>query len=88
MVVRNNNLGALDVVEHVGWDQLPAGIVAVGVVGLENTETILDSETWRNNQKAAGKMRAAWAANGIDGLPCDQHGHDRGLARTGRQLQG
>ena len=32
-------------------------------------------------------MLAARAADGIDGLPRDEHRHDRGLARAGGELQ-
>jgi hypothetical protein len=64
----------------------PAGVVAVGIVRLEDAQAVFDREARRNDEEAAGEMLAAWAADSIDGLPRDEHGHDGGLSRAGGQL--
>ena len=39
-------------------------------------------------KKAARELPAAGPAHGVDSLPGDDHGHDRGLACAGGQFQG
>ncbi len=73
--------------EHVLRNELAAGVVAVGIVGQQNTKAVADGEAGRDDQKAAGEFRAAGAANGIDGLPGNEHGHDGGLAGSGGEFQ-
>jgi hypothetical protein len=41
-----------------------------------------------DDEKAAGESAAARAADGVDGLPGDDHRHDGGLAGAGGELQG
>ena len=56
VVVGDDDLGPLDVVQHVRRNQLAAGVVAVGVVRLEDTEPVLDGESRRDDQKAAREV--------------------------------
>jgi hypothetical protein len=88
VIVGNHDFRAVDVVEHVAGDQLAAGVVAVRVVRLENSQAVLDGEARGDDEKTAREAFAAGAANGVNCLPGDQHGHDRGFARAGCQLQG
>ena len=81
-------LARFDVVEHVAGHQFAAGVVAVGVVRLEHAQTVLDGEARGDDEKAAGEVLAAGAADGVDRLPGDQHRHDGRLAGAGGQLQG
>jgi hypothetical protein len=63
-------------------------VIAIRVVGLETTRRrSLMVMPGVHDEKAAGEMFAAGAADGVDGLPGDEHGHDGGFARAGGQLQ-
>ena len=44
VVVGDDDLGAVDVVQHVAGHELAAGVVAVGVVRLEDAEAVLDGD--------------------------------------------
>ena len=59
VVVGDDDLGPVDVVEHVARDQLAAGVVAVGVVRLEDAQAILDRQAGRDDEEAAGEVLAA-----------------------------
>ena len=87
VVVGDDDLGAVDVVQHVARDELAALVVAVGIVGLQHAQAVLDRQAWGDDQKAAGEALALRVAHGVDRLPGDQHGHDRGLAGAGRELE-
>ena len=63
-------------------------VVAVGIVGLQNAESIADRDPWRDNQKTARELPAGRRADRVDRLPRHQHGHDGRLARTGRHFHG
>ncbi len=63
VVVGDDDLGPLDVVEHVAGNQLAAGVVAVGVVRLENAQAVLDRQAWGDDQEAACKA-VCWSAGG------------------------
>ena len=80
-------LARVQVAEHVGRHQLAALVVAVRVVRLEHPQAVADGETRGDHQESAGEPPTAGTAHRIDGLPRDEHGHDGGLAGTGRELQ-
>ncbi len=88
VVVGDDDLGAVDVIQHVGRDQLAARVVAVRVVRLQHAQAVLDGDARRDHEKAAGESLALRPPDGVDGLPGDQHGHDRRLARARGQLEG
>ena len=44
VVVGDDYLGPLEVFLHVSRDQIPAGVVAVGVVGLEHPQPVFDGQ--------------------------------------------
>ncbi len=87
VVVGDDDLGAGDVGQHVHRHQLAVLVVAVGVVGLQDAQAVLDGDAGRHDQEAAAEQRAAGRADGVDGLPGDEHGHDGRLAASGRHLQ-
>lgn len=62
-------------------------VVAVGVIGLEDTQPILDRQARRADQEAACEMLAGRAPHRIDRLPSDKHGHDSGLPCAGGEFQ-
>lgn len=87
VVVGDDDLGAVDLVEHVVGHQLAVLVIAVRIVRLEHLEAVLDSEARGDNEESAGEGLAAGTAHGLDRLPGDEHGHDGGLARTGGELE-
>ena len=88
VVVGDDDAGLVQVVEHVAGHELPAGVVGVGVVGLQDAEAVLDRDARRHDKEPARESTAAGAADGVDRLPGDDHRHDRRLAGAGRQLEG
>ena len=87
VVVGDDDLRAVEVAEHVGRHQLAAAVVAVRVVRLEHPQPVADGETRGDHQESAREPPAAGTAHRVDGLPRDEHGHDRGLAGAGRELE-
>ena len=87
VVVGDDDLGPVDVVEHVAGHQLAARVVAVRVVRLEHAQAVLDREPGRDDEEAAREALALRPAHGVDRLPGDQHRHDGRLARAGGELQ-
>ena len=59
VVVGDDDLGPVDVVEHVARHQLAAGVVAVRVVRLQDAQAVLDGEAGRDDEEAAGEVLAA-----------------------------
>ena len=64
-----------------------SGVVAVGIIRLQNAQPVANRQARRDHQKAASEMCTARSADGIDSLPGDDHRHDGRLARAGRQFQ-
>ncbi len=88
VVVGDDDLGLVEVVEHVARDELAAGVVAVGVVGLQDAQAVLDGEAGRDDRGSrAVNCLLPGAAHGVDRLPGDQHRHHGGLAGAGGELQ-
>ena len=88
VIVGDDNLRPFQIGEHVARNQLTALVIAVRIVGLQHAQAILDGNPRGNHQKAAGEPGTPGTADGVDGLPGNQHGHDGGLAGSGRQLEG
>ena len=87
MIVGDDDLGAVHIVEHVARHQFAVFVVTVGVVGLQDAQTILDGQAGGTDQKAAREILAGRTTHRIDGLPGNEHGHHRRLARAGGKLQ-
>ena len=88
VVVGDDDLRLLQVGQHVVGNQLAALVVAVRVVRLQHAQAVLDGDAGGDHEKAAREAAALGPAHRVDGLPGDQHRHDRGLAGPGRQLEG
>ncbi|HJL60778.1 MAG TPA: hypothetical protein QF517_02385, partial [Pseudomonadales bacterium] len=73
VVVCDDDFGAIHVCKHVGRDQFPVLVVAVRVVRLEHTQTILDGQTGSDDEKATTELFAARVTDCIDGLPRNEH---------------
>jgi hypothetical protein len=54
---------------------------------VEDPKPIFDGQARSADQKAAGEISASLASRRIDRLPCDEHGHDGGLACAGGEFQ-
>ena len=87
VIVGDDDLGAVDVVQHVRRHQLTARVVAVRVVRLEHPEAVLDRDPGRDDEEAPRKALALGPPHRVHRLPGDQHRHDRRLARSGGQLE-
>ena len=87
MIVGDDDLGAIHVVQHIARNQFTTGVIAVRVVGLEHAQTIFDREARRHDEKATRETFALRSAHRVDGLPGDQHRHNRGFSRACGQLQ-
>jgi hypothetical protein len=87
VVVGDDDLGAVDVRQHVGRHNFPVPVVTFRVVGEQNAQPVTDRDARRHDQEAAGKLLAIRMAHGIDRLPSHQHRHHGRLAGARRQLQ-
>ena len=87
MEVGDDDLGLSEVGEHVGRDKLPAIVIAVRIVGLQDAETVLDGDAGGDDKKTASEFLGVGPADGVDGLPGDDHRHDGSLAGAGGELQ-
>ena len=85
--VCDDDLCAVEIAQHVGRHKLSALVIAVRIVGLEHAEAVLDRDAGSDDQETAGEAAAVGAADGVDRLPSDEHGHDGGLAGPGSELQ-
>ena len=88
VVVGDDDLRLVELAEHVGRHEFAAGVVAVRVVRLKDAQAVADGDARRHDEEAAGEPGARGAADGVHGLPSDQHGHHGGLAGAGGELQG
>jgi hypothetical protein len=87
VIVGDDDLGAFHIVKHVARHQLAVFVATVVVVGLQDAQPILDGQAGGADQKATREVLAARPARRVDGLPGNDHGHDRGLAGAGGQFQ-
>ncbi len=88
VVIGDDHSGSLDVAQHIWWHQFARLVVALRIGGQKNAEPIPDGNAGRDHQKTEGKTFAVRIPHGVDGLPGNEHGHDRGFARTGGEFQG
>ena len=87
MVVGDDDLGSVDFLEQILRNHFAILVVAVRVVRLQNTEAVLDRKTGRDHKKSAREVFTSGAANSVNSLPGNEHGHDRGLASAGGEFQ-
>ena len=85
--IRDENFCAKNIVQHIGGNKFAAGVITVGVVGLENAQAFLDGQAGGDDEKTAREFLALRATHRVDGLPRDEHCHDGRFARAGRELQ-
>ena len=88
VVVGDDDLGPVDLVEHVAGNEFAAGVVAVRVVGLQDAEPVFDGQARCADQEAPREELASGTPDRVDRLPGDDHRHDGRLARAGGELQG
>src|SRR5437764_12504101 len=58
VVVRDDDLGALEIAQHVARHQLTAGVVTIRVIGLEHAQAITDGQTGCDDQETARERLA------------------------------
>ena len=88
VVIRDDDLGTIEIAEHLVWHKLPALVVTVWVVRMQDAQPIANGDAGSNDEEPACELRTIWPSDRVDGLPRDQHRHDRRLASTGRELEG
>ena len=87
VVVRDDDLGPVEVGQHVVRDQLAALIIAVRVIRLQDSQAISNSDSWCDDQESPRELSTVRTSNRVDRLPRDQHGHHGRLAGSCRELQ-
>src|SRR3954469_7083978 len=87
MIVGDNDLGALEIQEHLLGYEFAAGVIAVGIVWLKYAQAFADGEAGRDHQKAACEFRTARPANEINSLPSNQHRHQSRFTGAGGEFQ-
>ena len=88
VVVRDDDLRLAEICEHVVRDELAALVVAVRIVRLKDAQSVSDGEPRGDDEEPSREPGASRSAHRVDRLPGDEHGHDGGLARARRELQG
>ena len=88
VIVRDDDPGGLDQRQHVLRNELAMFVVGFGIVRQKDAEPVLDRDAGRRYEEAVRELRGHAMADGIHGLPGDDHRHDRGLAGAGRELEG
>ena len=87
VVIGDDDLRLADFREHVRREDLAGFVVTLDFVGQKDVEAILDGDAGGDDEEAFGKEFRGRVAGGVDRLPCDDHGHDGGLARAGGELE-
>jgi hypothetical protein len=54
---------------------------------LEDLQAVFDGEAGRDDEEASGEALALGMADGVDGLPGDDHGHDGGFPGAGGEFE-
>ena len=62
VVIGDDDLGAVNVGEHIRRDEFAGLVVRVGIVGLENPQAVADGKARGNNQESARELLAAGPA--------------------------
>ena len=58
VVVGDDDLRAVHVVQHVAWNEFTTGVVTVRVIRLEDTQTVFNRETRRDDEKPTSELLA------------------------------
>ena len=54
VIIGDDDLGPVQIVKHVAWNKFAAGVVAVGIIRLQNSKAVFDGQAWSNDQKTLG----------------------------------
>ena len=87
MIVGDDDFCAFHFVKQVTRHQFAVFVVAIRVVRLKHAQAVFDGKAGRDDEKAACESAARGAPHGVDGLPSDEHRHDRRFTGAGRQFQ-
>ena len=88
VIVGDYDLGAAQIGQHVFGHEVVFGVVAGGIVWLQHAQAIADGDAWGDDQEAASEAPASRLADGIQGLPSNEHCHHCGFAGSGGEFQG
>ena len=87
MIICNDNFCFAEFGNQIAWHELALRVIAVRVVGLQHAQAVANRNAGRHNHKAARKFFARRIAQRIDGLPRNQHCHDRRFPRARCHLE-
>lgn len=87
MKISDDDLRVTHIAEQIIGHQFTACVITVRIIRLQDAQAVFDGEARRHDEKPAGEFLAIGAPHGVDCLPRDQHGHDRGFARSCGQFQ-
>jgi len=85
--VRDDDLCPLHIIQHIAGDELATGVVAVGIAREKDAQAVLDGQSGSADEKTAREVFAPGTPHGVNRLPCNEHGHHRGLAGPGGELE-
>lgn len=87
VVVRDDHARRIHQRQQIHRHELAFGIVRFGVVGQQHAQTVANRDAGRGDEETVRELVADAVPAGVDGLPGDEHRHDRRLAGAGRQLE-
>ena len=87
MEIGNHDFGPLQIGKHITGNQLAACIIAVRIVRLKHAKPIFDGQAGGDHQESPCKSPAGGPPHCVDGLPGNQHGHDRCFSCAGGEFQ-
>ena len=58
VVIGDDDLGLVDVVQHVAGNKFAGAVIAFDVAGQQDAQAIFDRDAWRDDQKAAREVGA------------------------------
>ena len=87
VVVGDDDLGMIDITEHVGRCDLAMAVITFQVIGKKDTQAVADRDSRSHDQETAREGLAVAMSRGVHRLPGDQHRHDGRLPRAGRKFE-
>ena len=88
VIVGDDDFRASYLVHHVAWHEVALGVIAFGIVRLQDAQAVFDGEAGGDDEEAVREPLAVLVSRGVDRLPSDQHGHDGRLSGPSGQFQG
>ncbi len=88
VIVGDDDPRLADAIDQIGRDEVQRLVDVLGVGRDQDTQPVADGDAGRDDQEGVGKRPGIRAPRLVDGVPRDDHPHDRRLARACRHLGG